>query len=247
MLRPVRASEVARRALDLLEREYGRPRIRADGVGTQGGPEGPRYKRRRALDVLIGTILSQNTSDANSHRAFESLRKAFPSWHGVAGAKVTAIAAAIRSGGLARTKAPRIRAILQQLWRERGKADLEFLERMPTKQALDYLISLPGVGPKTASCVLLFAFDKPVLPVDTHVHRVSRRLGLVDEEASPEKAQAALERIVPPKDRLSFHLNLIAHGRAVCRPRPRCAVCVVLALCSYGRSVLGVRSWRHLR
>jgi endonuclease-3 len=215
--------------LRLLEREYGRP-----------PPE-----RRRALDVLIGTILSQNTSDINSHRAFESLRKAFPSWRAAAEARVSAIASAIRSGGLARTKAPRIRAILHHLLRERGKVDLEFLERLPRNQALDYLMSLPGVGPKTASCVLLFGFGKPVLPVDTHVHRVSRRLGLVNERASPEETQAALERIVPARNRHSFHINLIAHGRAVCRPRPRCRECVLLALCPYGRSVLGVRRWKR--
>jgi len=232
--------------LRLLEGEYGRPPIRATLKGRpQGGPEGPRPERRRALDVLIGTILSQNTSDTNSHRAFQSLKRAFPSWRAVAEARVSGIASAIRSGGLARTKAPRIRAILQHLVRERGTADLEFLERLPRNQALGYLMSLPGVGPKTASCVLLFGFGKPVLPVDTHVHRVSRRLGLVDERASPAKAQEVLEQFVPPKDRLSFHLNLIAHGRAICKPRPRCRECVLLALCPYARSVPGVRRWKR--
>jgi endonuclease-3 len=209
--------------LALLEREYGRPR----------------HHRRPALDVLIGTILSQNTSDTNSHRAFQALKEAFPSWEAVAEARTSEIASAIRCGGLARIKAPRIRAILQQLLRERGKADLEFIERWPREKALDYLMVLPGVGAKTASCVLLFAFGKPVLPVDTHVHRVSQRLGLVDEDASPEKAQAALEEIVPPKDRLSFHINLIAHGRAICRPKPRCSECVLLVPCAHGEKSRG--------
>jgi len=186
--------------------------------------------------VLIGTILSQNTSAVNSSRAFQSLKAAFPKWQALAGARAAAIASTIRSAGLSRTKAPRIRAIVQHLLRERGKADLEFLDRMPQRKALDYLTSLPGVGQKTSSCVLLFAFDKPLLPVDTHVHRLSKRLGLVHERAAPEQTQQALEKIVPPRRRHSLHINLIAHGRAVCRPSPRCDQCALLALCPYGKA-----------
>lgn len=213
-----RLRATALEAVRLLEAEYGRPEKR----------------RRRALDVLVGTILSQNTSGVNSRRAFQSLRGAFPSWQALADARVSEIARAIRPAGLSRTKAPHIRAIVRRLLQERGKADLQFLEHMPRKKAMEYLLSLPGVGQKTASCVLLFAFGKPVLPVDTHVHRLSRRLGLVPDSASPEQTQGALERIVPPGRRHSFHVNLIAHGRSVCRPRPKCSQCVLLRLCPEG-------------
>jgi endonuclease-3 len=186
------------------------------------------------LDELVLTILSQHTSDVNSVRAFTTLRAAFPTWEAVRDAPVAAVAAAIQSGGLAQVKAPRIQAVLRRIWEERGSFDLDFLRTEPLDQARAWLTGLPGVGPKTAACVLLFSCGRPALPVDTHVHRVARRLGLVPDRVSAEGAQLLLEAMVPPDDYYAFHLNLIRHGREVCKaPRPRCEVCVIRAWCAY--------------
>jgi endonuclease-3 len=147
---------------------------------------------------------------------------------------VAAVSAAIQSGGLAQVKAPRIQAVLRRIWEERGSFDLDFLRTEPLDQARAWLTGLPGVGPKTAACVLLFSCGRPALPVDTHVHRVARRLGLVPDRVSAEGAQLLLEAMVPPDDYYAFHLNLIRHGREVCKaPRPRCEVCVIRAWCAY--------------
>ncbi len=186
------------------------------------------------LDELVLTILSQHTSDVNSVRAFTALRAAFPTWEAVRDAPVAAVAAAIQSGGLAQVKAPRIQAVLRRIWEERGSFDLDFLRTEPLDQVRAWLTGLPGVGPKTAACVLLFSCGRPALPVDTHVHRVARRLGLVPDRVSAEGAQLLLEAMVPPDDYYAFHLNLIRHGREVCKaPRPRCEVCVIRAWCAY--------------
>jgi endonuclease-3 len=186
------------------------------------------------LDELVLTILSQHTSDVNSVRAFNALRAAFPTWEAVRDAPVAAVAAAIQSGGLAQVKAPRIQAVLRRIWEERGSFDLDFLRTEPLDQARAWLTGQPGVGPKTAACVLLFSCGRPALPVDTHVHRVARRLGLVPDRVSAEGAQLLLEAMVPPDDYYAFHLNLIRHGREVCKaPRPRCEVCVIRAWCAY--------------
>jgi endonuclease-3 len=186
------------------------------------------------LDELVLTILSQHTSDVNSVRAFKTLRAALPTWEDVRDAPVAAVAAAIQSGGLAQVKAPRIQAVLRRIWEERGSFDLDFLLTAPLDQARAWLTGLPGVGPKTAACVLLFSCGRPALPVDTHVHRVARRLGLVPDRVSAEGAQHLLEAMVPPDDYYAFHLNLIRHGREVCKaPRPRCEVCVIRAWCAY--------------
>lgn len=186
------------------------------------------------LDELVLTILSQHTSDVNSIRAFKALRAALPTWEAVRDAPVAAVAAAIQSGGLAQVKAPRIQAVLRRIWEERGSFDLAFLQTVPLDQARTWLTALPGVGPKTAACVLLFSCGRPALPVDTHVHRVSRRLGLVPDRVSAEGAQRLLESLVPPDDYYAFHLNLIRHGREVCKaPRPRCEVCVLRTWCAY--------------
>ncbi|NQT13141.1 MAG: endonuclease III, partial [Planctomycetes bacterium] len=156
-------------------------------LGKVYGPVDP-PRRRPVLDALLRTILSQNTSDANSLAAFEELRRRFDDWDAVRRAPVDRIAAAIRTAGLARRKAPRIKAILKRIHAERGEMSLEFLGAMPTREAVEYLTGLDGVGPKTAACVLLFACRKPVLPVDTHVHRVSRRLGLIGPHTDAAKA-----------------------------------------------------------
>jgi endonuclease-3 len=192
------------------------------------------------LDELVLTILSQHTSDLNSGRAFDQLRAAFPTWDGVRDAPVPAIAAAIRSGGLADMKAPRIKRILEQIWAERGDWDLGFLATVPLAEARAWLGKLNGVGPKTAACVLLFACGRPAMPVDTHVHRVSRRLGLVPDRASAEQAHELLEALVPPDWYYAFHLNVIKHGREVCKAqRPRCEVCPLTRWCSYYAEMRG--------
>ena len=187
------------------------------------------------LDALIGTILSQNTSDANSGPAFEELVRRFGDWDAVRRARVATIARAIRRAGLANQKAPRIKAILQRVYEERGELSLEFLAERPTPRATAYLRALPGVGPKTAACVLLFACRKPVLPVDTHVHRVSRRLGLIGPRTGAEKAHGELAQLVPPRRVLEFHIQLIRHGRTRCSARkPGCEECPLLDLCPEG-------------
>lgn len=187
------------------------------------------------LDELVATILSQNTSDTNSGAAFDELRRRLPGWDAVRRAPVRRIAKAIRQAGLSNSKAPRIKAILQQIYQERGELSLEFLHDMPAREALEYLVSFSGVGPKTAACVLLFACRKPVLPVDTHVHRVSLRLGLIGERTNAEKAHEQLARLVPPRLVLDFHIQLIRHGRRCCTARkPKCEHCSLVDLCPHG-------------
>jgi endonuclease-3 len=189
-------------------------------------------RHRDPLSELIATILSQNTSDVSSGRAFASLVHTFSNWEEVARADVGEIAAAIRSGGLSQIKAARIKEILRLIWEERGLLDLTFLDSPSISEARAWLRKLPGVGPKTAGCVLLFSLGKPVLPVDTHVYRVASRLGLIANDVSVEQAHKLLEAMVPPDDIYLFHMNLIEHGRRVCRSqRPRCAECVLREIC----------------
>lgn len=191
------------------------------------------------LDELISTILSQHTSDVNSHRAFASLRASFPKWESVLSADVADVADAIRSGGLARVKAPRIKALLADLAERYGSVSLDFLRDLSTAEARSILEAIPGVGPKTAACVLLFSLGRPVIPVDTHVHRVSRRIGLAPLEASPEEVEAALEAQYPPEASYECHVTLVTHGRRTCRAqRPLCERCPVGDLCDYYRSSL---------
>ncbi len=186
------------------------------------------------LDELILTILSQHTSDLNSGRAFAQLRAAFPTWEAVCDAPTAAVAAAIRSGGLAAVKAPRIQQVLRQIRQERGSFDLDFLATAPLDEARAWLAALPGVGPKTVACVLLFACGRPAMPVDTHVHRVSRRLGLVPDRTTADQAHGLLEALVPPDWYYAFHLNVIKHGREVCKAqRPRCEICPLTQWCNY--------------
>jgi endonuclease-3 len=181
------------------------------------GPVEP-WDKLPPLDELIATILSQNTSNANSDAAFARLKRRFPDWEAVRTARTSSIAAAIRVAGLSRLKAPRIKAILEQLKRERSKLSLDFLCEMPDDQALAWLRRLKGVGPKTAACVLLFACDKPVLPVNTQVHRVARRLSLIGPRTSAERAHELLAAIVPRKLVLDFHVLLsVTAGGSVCR------------------------------
>jgi endonuclease III len=187
------------------------------------------------LDELIATVLSQSTSDTNSRAAFDELRRRFADWEAARRAPIARIARAIRVGGLAQQKAPRIKAILQQVYEDRGELSLDFLGDLPTEQAIEYLARFPGVGPKTVACVLLFACRKPVLPVDTHVHRVATRLGLIGPRVNAVKAHEELARLVPPRLVLEFHIQLIRHGRTLCLARnPKCEQCPLLDLCPYG-------------
>jgi endonuclease-3 len=193
-------------------------------------------QHRPPVDELVLTILSQHTSDLNSERAFASLIARFSTWESILAASLSDIAAAIRSGGLAEQKAPRIQAVLRSILHERGAFDLEFLASVPVPNAREWLTNLPGVGPKTASCVLLFSFGRPAFPVDTHVHRVAQRLGLVEPSTTPEKTQLILESLLgEDRDRIyALHMNFIAHGRAVCvARRPRCGECPVTRCCDY--------------
>ena len=195
--------------------------------------------RTDPLSELIVTILSQNTSDLNSRRAFDSLLSRFGAWEAVAGGSVEDIAESIKLGGLAQVKAPRIKQILQQIQAQRGSLDLKFLKKMPVAEAKTWLRSLPGVGPKTAACVLLFSLGKPVLPVDTHILRVAKRLGLIDSSVSAEKAHEVLGEMVPSRDVYQFHIHMIEHGRRVCKAqRPRCRECVLLKICPTGQMLL---------
>ena len=198
---------------------------------------------KEPIDILIGTILSQNTSDVNSRRAFDSLISTFDCWEAVASAPVEYIARAIKSGGLSRIKAVRIKQILKQVEGEGGNISLDFLTSMSISKAKDYLMSLPGIGPKTASCVLLFGLGKPSLPVDTHVFRVARRLGLIDSTVSTEKAHNLLQEQIPPSKVYQFHLHMIEHGRRVCHARqPRCDECVLKEVCPSSLAHRGVVS-----
>jgi endonuclease III len=184
------------------------------------------------LDELIATVLSQNTTDANSGAAMDRLQAALPDWNLAADAPLSKIAAAIRPAGLHRQKARAIRAILRRLRQEHGRPDLEFLRRWPTERIRQYLLALPGVGPKTAACVLLFSLRRPVLPVDTHVHRVTRRLSLIGPRVTAEQAHACLAGCVPAAQVYAFHVLLIQHGRRVCRARrPACPECVLNDVC----------------
>jgi endonuclease-3 len=198
---------------------------------AQYGPPRP-PQPNDPLAELIQTILSQNTSDANSGRAFEGLTDRFGSWEAIRGASTAEVADAIRSGGLAEVKAPRIKAALEEIHRRQGDLSLDVLRDLDVEEGRAYLTSLGGVGPKTAACVLLFALGKPALPVDTHVYRVSRRLGLIGPKVSAEQAHRDLERAVPAARVYDFHVLLIRHGRQICKaPRPRCSVCPLDEVC----------------
>ncbi len=195
------------------------------------------------VDELISTILSQNTSDANRDLAFGRIKLRFESWDAVRAAPLTEVLEAIRPAGLANRKAPRIQNILQILWDEQGAITLEPIASMPLEEARAWLLALPGVGPKTAAIVLLFAFGRPAFPVDTHVHRLSKRLGLIPKTMSAEKAHRELERIVPTEHYYSFHLNLIRHGRQVCRARiPACQRCGLHSFCQHYQGLSGPES-----
>ncbi len=191
------------------------------------------------LDELVGTILSQATADINTERAYAALTERFPDWESVMNAPPAEVIAAIRPAGLANTKGPRIQAALRHILRERGELSLDFLADMPLDEAIAWLTSIDGVGPKTAAIVLLFSLGRPVFPVDTHVHRVSGRLGLIPPRMNAEQAHDFLAELGPPDTYYPMHLNLINHGRAICKARvPQCHICPLQDWCNYYRNVI---------
>ena len=197
------------------------------------------------MSELVLTILSQNTSDANSGRAFMRLRLRFGSWEALLAASPEEIVPEIQAGGLARIKAPRIKAALEAVYERRGGFDLEFLRDLPLEEAKAWLRELKGVGPKTAACVLMFALGRPALPVDTHVHRVAQRVGLVPAKAGAAEAHDILEAILKPEEIYPFHISLIKHGRRICRSqRPLCERCPLLDGCPAGQWFIGARPGR---
>lgn len=203
--------------ISLLEKEYGRVK----------------WKPRLApLDELIYTVLSQNTSDVNSQRAFKRLSDTFKSWEELSIADEAKIEKAIKGGGLFRIKAVRLKDILQGIWKDRGSLGLDFLKDMDMEEAREWLRKFPGVGPKTAACVLLFALGKPAFPVDTHVHRVARRLGLAPFKSNPEQTAVVLEKITPGKFIYQLHVHMVWHGRRVCHARrPEFGNCILEQVC----------------
>jgi endonuclease-3 len=186
------------------------------------------------LDVLIETILSQSTTNVNSRRAFESLKRRFPTWEGARRARVTSIEAAIKSGGLARQKSVRIKRLLNEIYDLRGSLDLSFLATAPLEDAARFLASFKGVGPKTVACTLLFACDRPIFPIDTHIFRIARRLGLIPEKCSDEQAHGLMTAMIPDRRFYEVHVNMIRHGRRICRPQnPLCEQCCLVEYCRY--------------
>ena len=199
------------------------------------GQDRGNFRRLPAVDELVLTLLSQSTTDINSWRGFRALQARFPNWKAVADAPVADVESAIHLCGLSQQKAPRLQVILQRLLAERGAITLDFLAAMSTAAALAYLMSFHGVGRKTASCVLLFSLGMAAMPVDTHVLRVARRLDLIPERSSADKAHVWLESLLQEEDYLIFHVNVIAHGRRTCSARrPACERCPILDLCPYG-------------
>jgi len=192
------------------------------------------------LDELISTILSQNTNDANRDRAFAALRVRFPTWEAVRDAPAEDVIDAIRPAGLANQKGPRLQAALQSITEQRGALDLSFLKKYTPRAALDWLMQFKGVGLKTASIVLQFSLGMPAFPVDTHIYRVSGRLGLRPPKMNVEKSHKHLASKFPPETYYAAHLNIIRLGREICRARkPRCEACPLQDLCGYYREYFG--------
>ncbi len=187
-----------------------------------------------AVDELVSTILSQNTNDLNRDRAFGALRAKFPTWEAVRDASTREVIAAIRPAGLANQKGPRIQHVLRQITQERGTLDLDFLKQLPLEEARSWLTKFNGVGPKTAAIVLCFSLGRPAFPVDTHIYRVSGRLGLRPAKMTVEQTHPWMESLLPPDTYYAAHLNLIRLGREVCHARkPLCPKCPVRKLCDY--------------
>lgn len=213
-----RAQQKYENIAPILEAEYGRKEP----------------KRHDGMDELVSCILSQSTTDANRDRGFEALKTRYPSWEAVHHAPTEELIDTIRPAGLANSKGPRIQETLAKIHAERGEYNIDFLEDMSPDEAKDWLQSLPGVGPKTAAIVLCFAYNMPAFPVDTHIHRVGQRIGLLPPKTNAEKAHPIMEMIVPPSEYYPFHLQMIYHGRAICRARnPMCERCPISQYCDF--------------
>jgi endonuclease-3 len=213
------ASEVHRRLLDF----YGQPVWRSPML---------------PVDELVSTILSQNTNDINRDRAYQSLRRHFPTWEAVRDADTDSVIAAIRSAGLANQKGPRIQQVLREISRERGSLELDFLRELPLEEARAWLKKFKGVGPKTAAIVLQFSLGRPAFPVDTHIYRVTGRIGLRPEKMTVEDAHLHLEKLFPPETYYAAHLNIIRLGREICLARkPACERCPLREICNYYASL----------
>ncbi len=206
------------RIAELLEGEYGKP------VWA--------HEKHEPVATLVGTILSQNTSDRNSGPAFDALRKKYPKWEQVLNADERQLAKVIRGGGLPQIKARRIKSVLAEVKRRNGRITLAPLARMPKKEAREWLMSMGGIGPKTAAVTLIFGFGMPVFPVDTHVWRIAKRLGWIGEKTGYGRAHEILDELVPDRKKASLHVNLLEHGRRICAARnPKCGECVLNRLC----------------
>lgn len=206
-----------------------------DALAGEYGPL-PFARRHDPVSELITTVLSHSTTDANQFRAFDQLRERYPDWDDVRAAPVEDVMDTVRVAGLANQKGPRIQAILDILAEEPRGSDLEWLGDVPLDEAMAYLTALPGVGPKTAGCVMCFCFDAPIVPADTHVHRIALRTHIVPPRSTAARAQERLSTWVPPTDAFATHMRLIRHGRTVCLARtPRCGACALLELCPTGR------------
>jgi endonuclease-3 len=191
------------------------------------------------LDELISTVLSQNTNDTNRDRAFKSLRKRFPTWEEVRDAESTAVIESIRTAGLANQKGPRIQNILKEITLQRGDLDLAFLADLPTEEAREWLLQFKGVGPKTAAIVLQFSLGKPAFPVDTHIYRVTGRLGIRPAKMNADQAHDYLAGLFPEETYYDAHLNIIRLGREICHARsPECQVCPLQDICDYYAELL---------
>ncbi len=192
------------------------------------------HKSNPAIDELVSAILSQNTNDTNRDRAFVSLRKRFPTWEAVRDAEMSEVVAAIREAGLANQKGPNIQAALREITAERGSLDLSFLKNLSPDEARAWLTRFKGVGHKTSAIVLLFSLGMPAFPVDTHIYRVTGRIGLRPAKMSVEQAHVHLENLFPPETYYDAHLNLIYLGREICQARrPLCPKCPLQDLCDY--------------
>ncbi len=210
-----------------LARQVHQRLLKAYGEPTWRDPKPP-------VDELVSTILSQNTNDLNRDRAFETLRSRFPTWDSVRDAKPSQVVRAIRVAGIANQKGPRIQAALRAITDERGRIELDFLRKQAPEAVREWLLQIKGVGPKTAAIVMQFALDIPAFPVDTHIHRVSGRIGLRPPKASREQAHEILAEHFAPETYYAAHLNLIRHGREICKAgRPRCEQCSLTDLCDY--------------